>query len=215
MEENNNLTAERSLEIIRKSIEQSRRDMVKNAGSPLIAWGILVALTAWLVGLLVKHTGTPFWYFLWFPMMFLGFGINHYINKRFHVRPRSIIGDIVGYVWLSFGIISMAIPLVMYTAKHWAWHYFSQQYAPDEILKMPIIHFPVTTVIVIMLGLCTTITGFVLKDNWIKAGGIMAAIGGAVLATIYGQQNMQVISFVAVVGLLVPGIIMNLKYRKA
>ena len=66
-----------------------------------------------------------------------------------------------------------------------------------------------------MLGLCTTITGFVLKDNWIKAGGIMAAIGGAVLATIYGQQNMQVISFVAVVGLLVPGIIMNLKYRKA
>ena len=36
MEENMNLTAERSLEIIRESIERSQRAITKNSGLPLM-----------------------------------------------------------------------------------------------------------------------------------------------------------------------------------
>ena len=39
MEEKNNLTAERSLEIIRESIERSQRTINKNSSIPLIWWG--------------------------------------------------------------------------------------------------------------------------------------------------------------------------------
>ena len=38
MEEKNNLTAERSLEIIRESIERSQRTINKNSAMPLIWW---------------------------------------------------------------------------------------------------------------------------------------------------------------------------------
>ena len=39
MEVDNNLTAERSLEIIRESIERSQRTINKNSALPLIWWG--------------------------------------------------------------------------------------------------------------------------------------------------------------------------------
>ena len=39
MEVDNNLTAERSLEIIRESIERSQRTIHKNSALPLIWWG--------------------------------------------------------------------------------------------------------------------------------------------------------------------------------
>ena len=41
METTNEMTAERSLEIISRTIEQSRRSMEKNAGMPMVIWGVL------------------------------------------------------------------------------------------------------------------------------------------------------------------------------
>ena len=43
MEEKNNMTAERSLEIIRESIERSQRTINKNSAIPLIWWGLCVS----------------------------------------------------------------------------------------------------------------------------------------------------------------------------
>ena len=41
----NELTAEISLEIIKRQIEQSRKELEKNAGMPFITWGVLVFVT--------------------------------------------------------------------------------------------------------------------------------------------------------------------------
>ena len=50
METEKDLTAERSLEIIRQSIEQSRRAVMKNSGTPMLILGVLVFCTALVVG---------------------------------------------------------------------------------------------------------------------------------------------------------------------
>ena len=49
------LTAERSIEIIRETIEKSRRDVERQAGTPLIVWGSLVAFTAVIIGHSWEH----------------------------------------------------------------------------------------------------------------------------------------------------------------
>lgn len=41
MDNNEKLSAERSLKIISEAIEQSRTDIMRNAGMPMIFWGIL------------------------------------------------------------------------------------------------------------------------------------------------------------------------------
>ena len=43
------LTPEESLSIISASLEKSRRDMLENAGAPMLRWGILVLVFSLLV----------------------------------------------------------------------------------------------------------------------------------------------------------------------
>ena len=74
METNNELTAERSLEIIKKQIELSRMSTEKNAGLPMIMWGSLVCITALIVWYLWNTTGNAAWNFLWFIMAAVGWG---------------------------------------------------------------------------------------------------------------------------------------------
>ena len=66
MENNEKLTAERSLEIISEAIEQGRRDVERNAGTPMIMWGVLSCVTGCLVCALWRLTASPAWNVLWF-----------------------------------------------------------------------------------------------------------------------------------------------------
>lgn len=52
MEEITNMTAERSLEIIRESIERSQRTINKNSALPLIWWGACVVAFSLLIAYL-------------------------------------------------------------------------------------------------------------------------------------------------------------------
>ena len=49
MEENSNMTAERSLEIIRESIERSQRTITRNSAVPLIWWGVCVVVFSFII----------------------------------------------------------------------------------------------------------------------------------------------------------------------
>ena len=68
MKEKENLTAERSLEIIRESIESSQRTITKNSSYSLMWWGICVIVFALLIAYLWKNHGGPVWNVLWAAM---------------------------------------------------------------------------------------------------------------------------------------------------
>ena len=82
MENNNELTAERSLEIIKRQIEQSRKDTEKNSGTSLIVWGSMVFITALIVWYLWSTTGKGVWGFLWFAMAFIGWMLMIWQGKK-------------------------------------------------------------------------------------------------------------------------------------
>ena len=63
MEEITNMTAERSLEIIRESIERSQRTINKNSALPLIWWGACVVAFSLLIAYLWNNHGGPVWNF--------------------------------------------------------------------------------------------------------------------------------------------------------
>ena len=64
MENDGKMSVERSLEIISNAIELGRRDVERNAGTPMIMWGGLPALRAALCacsgGLRAQRCGTCF-----------------------------------------------------------------------------------------------------------------------------------------------------------
>ena len=68
METKENLTAERSLEIIRESIERSQRTITRNSSWSFVWWGSCVVVFAFLIAYLWKQHGGPAWNALWAVM---------------------------------------------------------------------------------------------------------------------------------------------------
>ena len=199
METNNELTAERSLEIISRHIEQSRKDTTKNAGMPMILWGGLVIVTGLAVGYLWKETGTPNWNFLWFAMAIIGWAITIWASKKEKQQrlPVTFMSQVMGSLWLSFGIFASALAILLYVVSPF-------------IFNSWIVNISYTPIIILILGVCTTATGLILKQGWITAGGIVGGLAGAALAYgLHGPYEAFVMAGVALVTLLIPGIMIN------
>lgn len=208
MEEKDNLTAERSLEIIRESIEQSRRAMTKQSGMPMIWWGSLVVVFAVLIAYLWKNHGGPVWNVLWFVMTIVGLVGEKMMEKRREPLPKNIIGNVVGKVWSSFGIFCCGLGFITCLAGLGVLSFKSLAPVSGYFI-------PITSIITFALGMASTTTGLILKNRVISVCSIIAGIGGFFLALRYaGGEQLLVMAAVALIGLVVPGIIVNIQTRK-
>ena len=208
MENNNKLTAERSLEIIAEQIEQSQRMIKKNSALPMIWWGMLVTIFALLIAYLWKHHGGPVWNALWFLMAIIGLIGNLIIEKRQENAPPSFVGKTIGHVWATFGIIASLIGWTLFMAGvGWI---PAKWVVPDKQ-----VYINITSVICLCYGFGSTITGFVLKSRVFLICGIIAGVGGYFLAMHYPWvEQMYVMAGVAFIGLVIPGLIVHFQNQK-
>lgn len=75
------MTPEKSLQIINEAIEKSRKDFEKNAGSPMIIWGIVVLVFSITIWIMLTLTGNLNWNFLWFGIPVIGFPLTSILLK--------------------------------------------------------------------------------------------------------------------------------------
>ena len=123
MEENNNLTAERSLEIITEQIERSRRIVAKDTGELLFISGLCMIVIAILIGFCIYFTGNMAFYIMYILLPALIWGADRYKQStenllQLNITPfRTIIllmgmaiainGHILKSRWMTaFGILS-------------------------------------------------------------------------------------------------------------
>ena len=199
MENNNELTAERSLEIIKRQIEQSRKDTEENMGTSLIIWGGMVFVTSLIVWYLWDLTGNGAWGFLWFAMAFIGWMLMIWQDKKNKHKhtPKTIITQMMSNIWFAFGIFASTFPILMFVVAPLLFGKFAMGYG-------------ITSIITLLLGMSTTITGLLVKNGWITAGGIIGGLAGAASAMlIQGHDEMLVMAGVSLVSLVIPGIIIN------
>lgn len=199
METNNEMTVERSLEIISRHIEQSRKDITKNAGLPMILWGVMTIVTGCIVGYMWKTTGSANWNFLWFFMAIIGWVIMLWMSHKEKRKklPVTFMSQVMSSLWLAFGIFASALAILLYVMAPFA---FSTR----------IVYISYTPIIILLIGVCTTATGLILKQGWITAGGIIGGLAGAALAySLPGPYEAFVMAGVALVTLLIPGIMIN------
>jgi hypothetical protein len=207
MEENKNLTAERSLEIIRESIERSQRTIAKNAGLPLIWWGVCVVVFSLLIDYLWKYHGGPVWNFLWFVMWVIGYIGNRAIDKKKETVPTSFVGQTIGHVWATFGIFCGGIGLLAFLIGCGA--------IPAKcMIPEGHVYFNITSIITLCFGIASTIMGFILKNRPIQICGLVAGFGGFLAAMHFPMQQMYVMAVVALIGLVIPGLLIHFQTNK-
>ena len=204
MEEKTNMTAERSLEIIRESIERSQRTITKNSSLSLTWWGLCVFVFSIIIAYLWKHHGGPVWNFLWAVMWVIGYLGNRAIDMRKEKIPSTFVGKTIGHVWSTFGIFCGGLGLILGLIG--CGIIPVRMLIPSEVDA----HFyiNITSIISLCFGIASTITGRVLKNSIIQICGLIAGFGGFFGALHYPwSEQLYVMAAVAFIGLIVPGLV--------
>ena len=187
--ETNVMTPEKSLQIINEAIEKSRKDFEKNAGSPMIIWGVVVLVFSVAVWIMLTLTGNLNWNFLWFGIPVIGFPLTSILLKgKCKEGGESFISKTLGQIWAAYGIFATVLSAVF--------AFIAPQFTGY--------------IITVLLGFSAVMTGFVLKNNWITAGGFITGLGCTV-ALFFSQNEFVPLYFSAasILNLVVPGIMMN------
>lgn len=208
MEEKSNLTAERSLEIIRESIERSQRTINKNSAIPLIWWGACVVAFSLFIAYLWKNHGGPAWNMLWAILWLVGYAGNWLIDKRRERVPTTFVGKTIGHVWATFGVFCCGVGMIF--------GFIGCGMLPMELILPKVYAFGcITSVISLCFGMGTTITGLVIQNRVIQVCGLVAGIGGFFGALHFsGHTQLYVMAVVALIGLIVPGVTILLQNQK-
>ena len=175
MEENNNMTAERSLEIITKQIEQSRKSVSKDVGMSLIISSLCIIGIAFITSICASLTRNMAFHLLYVLVPVLVIGIDRYLKRNKPKVPASFIGTMVNKTWQTFGIFVLAFfvlsilfnRLMLYDAMvaDNIQVYFQNRVNPFRI-------------VLLMMGMAVTINGYTLKSKWMVWCGIIGGIGG-------------------------------------
>ena len=191
MEQNKEMTASEMLSLIAENMNNSRRAILQNSAKHFVLWGALLTVFSLGIYLLWHKTGNPGWNFLWFAMSLVGYGLVFLMDRKAAPVPKSEIGNLLGYIWATFGVFSMCLSLI-------------------AIFAVPM---HITLVIIIILGLAESISGVVLKNWPIIIAGAILGIGGAVVAVILKSEAQLLLFTLGGILLAATGLIVKLQYK--
>lgn len=170
MEENANLTAVRSLEIITEQIERSRNVVAKGTGQSLYMSGLATMGTAVLVALVNGLTASPLGHLLWLVLPIIIWWIMRNHNKKQAQAPVSFVGTLVGKTWWTFGWIVIGFFLFALI-----WNYVILKLLDNPATAAPAM-VSITPVIILLMGMAVAITGHILKRRWLVMFGILGGL---------------------------------------
>lgn len=191
------MTPEKSLKLMAEVINKSRKDLQKNAGTPLLFWGIVVTVTAMVIELLLHKTGNNAWNYLWFAIPVVGGALSPvFLKKQTETRAKNFLGEVIGHIWMLYGAVTVLLALII-------------------VFLLPALRPFLALATVLLMGYATALCGILLKSYTIIASGIIVAIGGVVLLSVLeGSWVIALtIGFAAAIALIIPGIVLNLKTK--
>ena len=213
MEENMELTAERSLEIITEQIEKSRRAVSKDTGQWLFVTGLIAMIMSVIVASANLLSWTPLFHLLWFALPVVIWLVMKYVNRNRVPVPESLVGTLVRKTWytiLAFALVYSVIAVV--------WNRVLLVYESPEVYLHAGMH--ITPTVITLLAVAVSITGLILKKRslvWfgllsfiiLRCGFFSLILGRLLSPTEFGKLSLirpcDYIFLFALVGLTLPG----------
>ena len=183
MEEKNNMTAERSLEIITEQIERSRQVVAKDTGLSLYVAGLCTMGMAIFIGILVYLTSNTAWYLMYILLPVIIFAADRYAKRGKPKVPASLVGSMVDKTWQTFGIFVLAY-FVFGILYNMLMAHFEQPEVYSRLAFHPL------RVVLLLMGMTITINGYILKSRWMVWCGIVGGIGGFIWESFYVTQTL-------------------------
>ena len=191
MEQNKEMTAQQSLQLITESFNKSRKGILRNSAKYFLLWGALLTVTSLVIYLLWYLTGRPQWNFLWFAMPVIGYPAAAMMGKYDVSVPQNEVSKMLSGVWRVFGTFAITL----------------------SAIAICLVPMNVSLIIVIIMGLAECISGVLLKNWPIILCGFLLGVCGAVVAMLVKSEAQLLIFTLGGVLLLVTGLIMKLQNR--
>lgn len=213
MEENMELTAERSLEIITEQLEKSRRAVSKDTGQWLFVTGLIAMIMSVIVASANLLSWTPLFHLLWFALPVVIWLVMKYVNRNRVPVPESLVGTLVKKTWytiLTFALVYSVVAVV--------WNRYLVVYESPDVYLHAGMH--ITPIVVTLLAVAVCITGLILKKSslvWfgllsfmiLRCGFFSLILGRLLSPTEFGKLSLirpcDYIFLFALVGLTLPG----------
>ena len=191
MEQNNEMTAQQSLQVITESFNRSRKGIIRNSAKYFMLWGALLTVTSLVIYLLWHFTGRPQWNFLWFAMPVIGYPVAALMGKYDVDVPQNEVSKMLSGVWRVFGTFAITLSAI-------------------AIFLVPM---NVSLIIVIIMGLAECMSCVLLKNWPVIVCGFLLGVCGAIVAMLVKSEAQLLIFTLGGVLLLITGFIMKLKNK--
>ena len=217
MEENMELTAERSLEIITEQIEKSRQAVSKDTGQWLFVTGLIAMIMSVIVASANLLSLTPLFHLLWFALPVVIWLVMKYVNRNRVPVPESFVGTLVRKTWyttLAFALVYVVIATV--------WNIVLQHYESPEVFLYAGMH--ITPTILTLLAVAVSMTGLILKKSALVWFGLLSfvilrfGLFSVIISRVLPPTALTKLSLVrpceliflfALVGLMLPGLMLK------
>jgi hypothetical protein len=194
MENNDPLSASDSLKLIESMIHKAQNRFNEN-GTLYLLWGWVVficSLGQYLLSTIVDfQTASSIWSVTLFVIIYQ---IIYLSKKQKSEQVKTYTDEIIGYVWMTFGICLGLIILIVSVKNAW------------------VIIYPV---IFLFYGIPTFLSGSIMRFTPLKIGGICCWILSIV--SLYIQSTEIILLFILAVlaGWIIPGYLLRARYKSA
>ena len=154
--EDKQLNAAESIALISRMIDNTRNRMVRNSGRPFLVWGYVTVFTTLLVMGAVYYFQDPKWNILWMVLPVLG-ALLMWLTRDKHTEGKvsTFVDRVINNVWMVTGLTAWFVSMLTL---------FSQ------------IRLPILFIILLTMGMGTTITGLIIRFRPATAGGAAAIV---------------------------------------
>lgn len=191
------LNEKESLELISRMIRNTQRRMEEGSGTMFLIWGYTTMFVTLMLWALLTKTGNYLWQWTWFLLPIVGGLMTLIYVRKERKKPRitTYVDTVIGYVWTVLGVTGFLLSVV------------------SIIYRIPII--PILFIVVLLMGIGTTLTGLVVKFRPLTIAGVL----GMLLSTLFLLRltylmQLPLFALVFLVMMVIPGHYLNYKASK-
>jgi hypothetical protein len=189
--EKDDLTPEKSFELITQVINEARNKFEEN-GFIYMFWGVLIAIASISQFLLLKK---EYYDINWYPYLLMPVGAIYsifYFSKKQRKNNQNQISKIVSFSWIALSLNIMILGFA---------------FAPT--LKQNL-----SPIILILLSTGTIISGVSLKSKLLLFSGIFINVSAFVCFKLDWIYHSLLMGSVSIVAILIPGLLLMLRHKR-
>ncbi|MDD2798106.1 MAG: hypothetical protein PHV20_05890 [Bacteroidales bacterium] len=185
------LNEKESLELISKMIQNSQQKIKAGNGVTFLIFGYTTLLVSVVVYYLLKTTHNQLYNLVWLGIPVIGFTLLYLFRKDKPKYNKTYIDRVISNVWL---VVGSGVFFVSFAAGF--------------------VRIPVLAVLILLLGIATTITGLVIKFKPVVIGGVLGMLSFILPFILLGYEQVLAYGICVFIMMVIPGHILNYKRGK-